>query len=83
MKLLLRSAQAAVNTATTAEQDASAKPKRRPICRISSAAGKVVTAVAKTIIETGSVDQAGLLAREEPMIPPSITKMIEPVAEIS
>lgn len=46
-------------------------------------AGTVVTAVATTIIETGSVASDGLDVSVAPMIPPSVTIAIAPVAEIS
>ena len=77
------SASDAVKTATIAEHDASAKPRRRPIRFINIAAGMVVSAVAKTIIDNGTVAHAGLLDKDVPINPPRVTKTIEPVAEIN
>jgi predicted metal-dependent phosphoesterase TrpH len=51
--------------------------------RINMVAGIVVAATATTINDTGSVDQAGFGLSDAPIIPPSITITIEPVAEIS
>jgi len=45
-------------------------------------AGTVVAAVANTASDTGSVAHAMLLDNLEPIIPPSVTKTIDPVAEI-
>jgi hypothetical protein len=58
-------------------------PLRRPIRRISTVAGMVVTATHKTIMETGKVASAGLPESVDPIIPPSVTMTIEPVAEIN
>jgi len=82
-KLLLDNAFDATSTATTADKDAIAKPLLRPTLRISIVAGIVVTATDTTIMETGNVAQAGLLVSVEPIIPPRVTKTIEPVADIS
>ena len=43
----------------------------------------VEAAVVSTHNETGSVAQAGLLVSSAPMIPPSVTMTIAPVAEMS
>lgn len=82
-KLPLDKAFDATSTATTADKDAIANPLLRPTLCISIVAGTVVTATDMTIMEIGSVAQAGLLVSVEPMIPPSVTKTIEPVADIS
>ena len=51
--------------------------------RINIVAGTVVAATATTISETGSVDSAWFVVRFAPMIGPSVTKTIDPVAEIN
>lgn len=73
---------AAIVVAITADTEAMAEPIPRPTLRISMVAGTVVAAVPKTAIDTGSVAQAMLLDNSEPIIPPSVTKTIAPVAEI-
>ncbi len=65
------------------ESAASAKPRARPILRISSAAGIVVAAIATTIIDKGSVASALSGLSVAPMMPPSMTMTMEPVAEIN
>jgi ribosome-associated protein len=82
-KLDSDNAHAANATATAADTEAIAKPPPRPIRRISIVAGTVVAADAMTNIDIGSVAHAGLLVNDMPMIPPSDTKTIEPVAEIN
>ena len=82
-KLETVSAQAAVQTATAADTDARAKPLLRPTLRISRVAGTVVIAVASTATDIGNVAHARLLLNVAPMMPPSVTNTIEPVAEIS
>jgi len=82
-KLLADSAFAATSTATTADIDAIANPLLRPTLRISIVAGTVVAATDMTIIDIGNVAHAGLLDSVEPMMPPRVTKTIEPVADIS
>jgi hypothetical protein len=57
-KLPFFNAQIAVKAASAAEQDDKANPYRRPILRISIAAGTVVIAVASTTIDTGNVAHA-------------------------
>jgi hypothetical protein len=46
-------------------------------------AGIVVDATLMTMIDNGSVASAGLPASLAPMMPPSITTTIDPVADIS
>ena len=75
-------AHAAVVTAIAADTDAIAKPLLRPTFRIRSVAGTVVSAVAKTANDTGSVAHAMLLDSVAPIMPPNVTKTIAPVAEI-
>ena len=82
-KLDSDNAYAATSTAITDDKDAIANPLLRPILRINNVAGIVVAATAITIIDTGNVDQAGLLLRSAPIIPPNVTTTMEPVAEIS
>ena len=82
-KLDCASATIAASTATTADNEASAKPRLRPMRRISSVAGIVVAATATTIMDTGSVASALFVTSEEPMMPPSVTMTIDPVAEIN
>jgi hypothetical protein len=82
-KLLVDNAFDATSTAATADVDARANPLLRPTRRISIAAGTVVAATATTIIDIGRVAHAGSLVRVDPMIPPRVTKTIEPVADIS
>ena len=64
-------------------RDASANPLRRPIFRISTVAGIVVAAMHRTMIETGKVASVASGVSSEPIIPPSVTMTIAPVAEIS
>jgi hypothetical protein len=82
-KLSLYSAKAAINTEVTAHNEARENAKRRPILRINMVAGIVVAATTMTIIVTGKVANAGLVTSLEPIIPPSVTITIAPVAEIS
>src|SRR5690606_5655345 len=82
-KLDAVSAKMASNTAAAADSDASMKPRRRPMARMSMVAGIVADATVTTMIEIGSVASAGLLASLAPMIPPSVTTTIDPVADIS
>ena len=82
-KLSIHSAKAAISTATTAEREAVANPCARPILRMSIVAGIAVIADASTIIVIGNVAHALSVARVAPIIPPSVTKTIAPVAEIS
>ncbi len=82
-KLAFASAVAAMSSAIEDEIDAIANPRLRPILRINIAAGTVVAATATTIIDTGKVASAGLPVSVAPMIPPSVTITIEPVAEIN
>ena len=82
-KLACFSAKTAVSTATTQDIDDRANPFRLPILRMSKVAGIVVAATATTIIDNGSVANALLLLRFEPMIPPSITITIDPDVDIS
>ena len=58
-------------------------PCLRPIRRINSVAGTVVAATLMTMIEIGNVANALFCVRLEPIMPPSVTSAIEPVAEIS
>ncbi len=51
--------------------------------RISSAAGMVVAATLTTISDTGSVASALFSLSMDPMMPPSVTSTIDPVAEIN
>ena len=71
------------STASVADNEASMNPSRRPMRRISSVAGIVVAATATTMTLTGSVANAGLSVSLAPIIPPSVTMTMEPVAEIS
>lgn len=82
-KLDERNASVATITATTADNDAIANPRLRPIRRISIVAGTVVDAVATTNRDTGNVAKAALGASDAPIIPPNVTMTIDPVAEIS
>src|SRR5690606_41903490 len=82
-KLDAISAKMASNTAAAADSDASVKPRRRPMARMSMVAGIVADATVITMIEIGSVASAGLLASLAPMIPPSVTTTVDPVADIS
>lgn len=82
-KLERISAATATSTATAAHIEEIAKPLRRPTLRINIVAGIVVAATAMTIIDSGKVAKALLAASVEPMIPPSVTITIDPVAEIS
>ena len=82
-KLDTCNAKAASKTETAADIDASVNPARRPIRLISMLAGLGVTATLTTIMDTGNVASAGLLPSVEPMMPPSVTSTIEPVAEIN
>jgi len=82
-KLDSDNAQAARHTAIAADTDAIANPLLRPILRIKSVAGTVVAATASTMIEMGSVAHAGLPVSVAPMMPPSMTNTIEPVADIN
>jgi len=82
-KLERYKAHAPVETAIAAEIDASEKPAPLPILRINNVAGTVVAAVARTITEMGSVDHASFSVSVAPIIPPSVTNTIEPVAEIN
>ena len=82
-KLLAASASAPTMTAATADRDAIAKPRLRPTLRIRIVAGTVVNATLITIIDTGNVAQAGFSASDAPMMPPSVTNTIDPVADIN
>jgi hypothetical protein len=53
------------------------------MARIRRVAGTVVAARLTTIIETGNVDHAGLSDSPAPIMPPSVTMTIDPVAEMS
>jgi len=81
-KLDRDNAHAAVAVANTADTDARDEPLPRPTLRISMVAGTVVAAVARTASDTGNVAHAMVLDNSEPIIPPSVTKTIDPVAEI-
>jgi len=83
VKLASANAYAATSTATAADKEAIANPRLRPSLRINNVAGMVVAATATTIIEIGSVDQAGLRVKPAPIIPPNVITTMEPVAEIS
>ena len=83
VKLLWCNAKAASETATAADIEDNMKPCLRPMRRISRVAGIVVLAVANTIMVTGTVASAWLPASLEPIMPPSVTITIVPVAEIS
>lgn len=82
-KLDCLSATTATSTADAAQIDDIANPLRRPTLRISIVAGMVVAAIATTIIVSGRVEKALFVLNVEPMIPPSVTITIEPVAEMS
>ena len=83
MKLDTDNAQAAKQAAHAADTDAIAKPLLRPILRIKSVAGTVVAAIVSTMIDTGNVAHAGLPVSVAPMMPPSMTNTIDPVADIN
>jgi hypothetical protein len=59
------------------------KLRRRPIARMSMLAGIVVEATDTTMIDIGRVARAGLSESLAPIMPPSVTITIEPVADIS
>jgi hypothetical protein len=82
-KLAFANPSEAIVTAVAADSDAIAKPRPLPMRRMINVAGTVVTAVATTISDTGNVAHARLLANVAPIIPPSVTNMIAPVADIS
>ena len=67
----------------TENSEAIEKPARRPIRRIKIVAGIAVAATQTTMIETGNVARDGLDDSFDPIIPPSVTMTIAPVAEIS
>lgn len=81
-KLDSDNAQAAKATAHAADTDAIANPLLRPTLRINSVAGTVVAATANTMIDMGSVAHAGLPVSVAPMMPPSMTNTMDPVADI-
>ena len=82
-KLDTDKAHAAVDTATAADSDDSANPLLRPTLRISSVAGTVVVAVARTATLMGNVAHARLLESVAPISPPRVTNTMDPVAEIN
>jgi hypothetical protein len=82
-KLCWWSAMPAITAPIAALIDASEKPRRRPILFIKTVAGIVVAATQRTIIETGRVASVGSVASFDPMMPPRVTMMMAPVAEIS
>ena len=82
-KLERYKAQAPSETPIAAEIEPIAKPAPRPILRINNVAGTVVVAVAITMTEMGRVDHARFSVSVAPIMPPSVTNTIEPVAEIS
>jgi hypothetical protein len=82
-KLEIETAYAANSTAATADSEARLKLLRRPIARMSIVAGIVVDATLMTMTETGRVASAGFSESLLPMMPPSVTTMIEPVADMS
>ena len=63
--------------------DASEKPRRRPIFFIRIVAGIVVAAMHSIMMDTGKVASVGSRVSFAPMMPPSVTMMMAPVAEIS
>ena len=75
--------QAASSIAITADDEASANPAFLPTRFINMAAGIAVIATDTTINDTGKVAYAGLSANSVPIIPPSVTTTIDPVADIS
>ena len=83
LKLEIDIATAAIKVEIAAEIEASANPTFRPIARIRRVAGTVVAATLMTMIDTGNVASACCSVSCEPMIPPNVTRTIEPVAEIS
>ena len=82
-KLDFANAIAAITTPTAADNDAMANPLLRPMRCMSIVAGTVVSATETTISDTGNVDQAWLSTSVEPMMPPSVTMAIAPVADKS
>lgn len=82
-KLETATAYAASSADAAADSDASAEPSLRPIARIRSVAGTVVAATLIIMTDTGSVASAWLPASPEPIIPPSVTSTMAPVAEIN
>ena len=82
-KLEIDTAYAASKAATEADKEPRVDPRLRPTARISIVAGMVVAATLTTMIDTGNVASALLLVNPEPMMPPSVTIAIAPVAEIS
>lgn len=82
-KLDTDNANAAMPTAIAADSDAIEKPLPRPTLCINIVAGTVVAAVANTITEMGKVAHASLAVRVAPMMPPSATTTIDPVADMS
>ena len=82
-KLEVVNACTATSVATNETNEALAKPLLRPMRRISTVAGIVVAAIATTIIDIGSVAQAGFSVSCAPIMPPIVTITIEPVAEIN
>jgi hypothetical protein len=82
-KLEATNAYVASITEANEHTDASAKLRRLPIARMSIVAGTVVDATLTTMMDTGSVASAGLSDSFVPMMPPSVTRTIDPVAEMS
>ena len=82
-KLEVRSAKVASSTAAAADSEDREKLRRLPIARMSMVAGIVVEATLTTMIDTGRVASAALSERFAPIIPPSVTTTIDPVADMS
>ena len=82
-KLCIASAQPAIAIPAAALSEASEKPLRRPIRRIRRVAGTADAAMQTIMTDTGKVASVGSSASSEPMMPPSVTMMMAPVAEMS
>jgi hypothetical protein len=83
VKLSLYRAKPARRQANAEHNEAIENPRRRPTLRMMIVAGMVVAATQITMIEMGNVASEGLLLSFAPIMPPSVTMMIAPVAEIS
>jgi hypothetical protein len=75
-KLDFIKANAAINTAATADNDDIEEPYFLPIFFISIVAGIVDNAVTTTIRDTGKVAKDWFSVKDEPIIPPSVTIVI-------